>query len=128
MSKSLYKHDDSESREGFSTRLGFLLIAAGCAIGLGNIWRFPFIVGQYGGAAFVLLIILFLVVLGLPLLIMEFAVGRASHRSVARSFDALEPRHTKWHWFKWFALAGNYMLMMFYTTVCGWMVAYLFKM
>lgn len=115
-------------REGFSSRLGFLLIAAGCAIGLGNIWRFPFIVGQYGGAAFVLLIILFLIVLGLPVLIMEFSVGRASYRSVARSFDALEPRGTKWHRFKWFALAGNYLLMMFYTTVCGWMVAYLYKM
>lgn len=115
-------------REGFSSRLGFLLIAAGCAIGLGNIWRFPFIVGQYGGAAFVLLIILFLVVLGLPILIMEFSVGRASYRSVARSFDALEPRGSKWHRFKWVALAGNYCLMMFYTTVCGWMVAYLYKM
>ena len=115
-------------REGFSSRLGFLLISAGCAIGLGNIWRFPYITGEYGGAAFVLLIILFLAILGLPVLVMEFSVGRASHRSTARSFNALEPRGSKWHHFKWFTLAGNYILMMFYTTVCGWMVAYLFKM
>ena len=117
-----------DSREKFSSRLGFLLISAGCAIGLGNIWRFPYITGEYGGAAFILLIVFFLVVLGLPVLVMELAVGRASYRSTARSFDALEPRGTKWHWFKWMTLAGNYILMMFYTTVCGWMVAYLFKM
>ena len=117
-----------EGREGFSNRLGFLLISAGCAIGLGNIWRFPYITGEYGGAAFVLLIVLFLLVLGLPVLVMEFAVGRASYRSTARSFDALEPRGTKWHRFKWVTIVGNYLLMMFYTSVCGWMVAYLFKM
>ena len=119
---------DGEGREGFSSRLGFLLISAGCAIGLGNIWRFPYITGEYGGAAFVLLVILFLVILGLPLLVMEFAVGRASYRSTARSFDALEPRGSKWHRFKWFSIVGNYLLMAFYTSVCGWMVAYLFKM
>lgn len=118
---------DGQGREGFSSRLGFLLISAGCAIGLGNIWRFPYITGQYGGAAFVLMILFFLVVLGVPLLVMEFSVGRASHRSTARSFNALEPRGSKWHWFKWFTLVGNYVLMMFYTSVCGWMVAYLFK-
>ncbi len=122
------KSIDGKGREGFSSRLGFLLISAGCAIGLGNIWRFPYITGQYGGAAFVLLIILFLVLLGLPVLVMEFAVGRASYRSTARSFNALEPKGTKWHWFKWFSIVGNYVLMMFYTSVCGWMVAYLFKM
>ena len=118
---------DGQGREGFSSRLGFLLISAGCAIGLGNIWRFPYITGQYGGAAFVLMILFFLVVLGVPLLVMEFSVGRASHRSTARSFNALEPRGSKWHWFKWFTLVGHYVLMMFYTSVCGWMVAYLFK-
>lgn len=117
-----------EGREGFSNRLGFLLISAGCAIGLGNIWRFPYITGEYGGAAFVLLIIFFLLVLGLPVLVMEFAVGRASYRSTARSFDALEPRGSKWHRFKWVTIVGNYLLMMFYTSVCGWMVAYLVKM
>ena len=114
-------------RESFRSRLGFLLVSAGCAIGIGNVWRFPYITGQYGGAAFVLMILFFLVVLGVPLLVMEFSVGRASHRSTARSFNALEPRGSKWHWFKWFTLVGNYVLMMFYTSVCGWMVAYLFK-
>ncbi len=122
------KEITDEGREKFSNRLGFILISAGCAIGLGNIWRFPYITGQYGGAAFVLLILLFLVILGLPILVIEFAVGRASYRSVARSFNALEPEGTKWHRYKWFALAGNFLLMMFYTTVCGWMIAYLCKM
>lgn len=117
-----------EGREGFSNRLGFLLISAGCAIGLGNIWRFPYITGEYGGAAFVLIIVFFLAVLGLPVLVMEFAVGRASYRSTARSFDALEPRGTKWHRFKWVTIVGNYLLMMFYASVCGWMIAYLVKM
>ena len=110
-------------REKFGSRLGFILISAGCAIGLGNVWRFPYIVGQYGGAAFVLLYLLFLVVFALPILVMEFAVGRASQKGVARSFDELEPAGSNWHRFKWAALAGNYLLMMFYTTVAGWMLA-----
>ena len=112
-------------REKFGSRLGFILISAGCAIGLGNVWRFPYIVGQYGGAAFVLLYLLFLVVFALPILVMEFAVGRASQKGVARSFDELEPAGPKWHRFKWAALAGNYLLMMFYTTVAGWMLAFM---
>ncbi len=112
------------SREQFGSRLGFILISAGCAIGLGNVWRFPYITGQYGGAAFVLLYLLFLAVFALPILVMEFSVGRASQKGVARSFDELEPTGTKWHRFKWAALAGNYLLMMFYTTVAGWMLAY----
>ena len=112
-------------REKFGSRLGFILISAGCAIGLGNVWRFPYIVGQYGGAAFVLLYLLFLVVFALPILVMEFAVGRASQKGVARSFDELEPARSKWHRFKWAALAGNYLLMMFYTTVAGWMLAFM---
>ena len=116
-----------EGREKFSSRLGFILISAGCAIGLGNIWRFPYITGQYGGAAFVLLIIFFLIVLGVSILVMEFAVGRASYRSMARSFDALEPRGSKWHRFKWLGLVGCYLLMMFYTVVCGWTIAYFVK-
>lgn len=115
-------------REKFSSRLGFILISAGCAIGLGNVWRFPYIVGQYGGAAFVLVYLLFLLILGLPIVVMEFAVGRASQKSVARSFDVLEPKGSKWHWFKWPAMAGNYILMMFYTTVAGWMGIYFVKM
>ena len=115
-------------REKFSSRLGFILISAGCAIGLGNVWRFPYIVGQYGGAAFVLIYLAFLLVLGLPIVIMEFAVGRASQKSAARSFDLLEPKGSKWHLNKYIAIAGNYLLMMFYTTVAGWMVLYCVKM
>lgn len=115
-------------REKFSSRLGFILISAGCAIGLGNVWRFPYIVGQYGGAAFVLIYAVFLVLLGLPIIIMEFAVGRASQKSAALSFDVLEPKGSKWHIEKWFAMAGNYILMMFYTTVAGWLVLYFVKM
>lgn len=115
-------------REKFSSRLGFILISAGCAIGLGNVWRFPYIVGKYGGAAFVLIYLLFLVILGLPIMVMEFSVGRSSRCSAALSFDRLEPKGTKWHWYKFGAMAGNYLLMMFYTTIGGWMVAYLIKM
>lgn len=115
-------------REKFSSRLGFLLISAGCAIGLGNVWRFPFITGKYGGAAFVLLYLVFLVLLGLPIMVMEFAVGRASQKSVAQSFDVLEPKHSKWHLHKYSSLAGNYLLMMFYTTIAGWMLIYCYKM
>ncbi|MCI6676166.1 MAG: sodium-dependent transporter [Clostridiales bacterium] len=115
-------------REKFSSRLGFILISAGCAIGLGNVWRFPYITGVYGGAAFVLIYLFFLAILGIPILVCEFAVGRASQASAAVSFDRLEPKGTKWHWFKWAAMGGNYMLMMFYTTIGGWMLLYFFKM
>ena len=115
-------------REKFSSRLGFILISAGCAIGLGNVWRFPYITGKYGGAAFVLLYIFFLLILGLPIMVAELAVGRASQRSAAQSFDVLEPKGTKWHWYKWGAMAGNYLLMMFYTTIAGWMLYYVYKM
>ena len=115
-------------REKFSSRLGFLLISAGCAIGLGNVWRFPFITGKYGGAAFVLLYLVFLILLGLPIMVMEFAVGRASQKSVAQSFDTLEPKNSKWHLHKYTSLAGNYLLMMFYTTIAGWMLIYCYKM
>ena len=114
-------------RNGFSTRLGFILVSAGCAIGLGNVWRFPYITGQYGGASFVLIYLLFLAILGLPIMVAEFAVGRASIRSAAMSFDVLEPKGTKWHWYKYGAIAGNLLLMMFYTTVSGWMLYYLYK-
>ena len=115
-------------REKFSSRLGFILISAGCAIGLGNVWRFPYITGKYGGAAFVLVYLFFLLILGLPLMVMEFAVGRASQKSAALSFDVLEPKGTKWHLYKYGAMAGNYLLMMFYTTIGGWMLLYFFKM
>lgn len=115
-------------REKFGSRLGFILISAGCAIGLGNVWRFPYIVGAYGGAAFILIYLLFLVIFGLPIMTMEFSVGRASQKSIAYSFQALEPSGTKWHWFSFIGMAGNYLLMMFYTTITGWMFAYFFKM
>ena len=115
------------NRERFSSRLGFILISAGCAVGLGNVWRFPYITGQYGGAAFVLVYLIFLVLLGLPIMVMEFAVGRASQKSAARSFHVLEPAGTKWHLQGYACMAGNYPLMMFYTTVGGWMAAYIFK-
>ena len=114
-------------REKFGSRLGFILISAGCAIGLGNVWRFPYIAGQYGGAAFILIYLIFLVIFGLTIMTMEFSVGRASARSIVRSFDALEPKGTKWHWYGKIGMAGNYLLMMFYTTVTGWMLAYFFK-
>ena len=117
-----------ESREKFGSRLGFILISAGCAIGLGNVWRFPYIVSQYGGAAFILLYLLFLVIFGLPIMTMEFAVGRASQKSLAGSFNALEPKKSKWHLYSWAGLTGNYLLMMFYTTVTGWMFIYFVKM
>ena len=117
-----------KERETFASRLGFVLISAGCAIGLGNVWRFPYIVGRYGGAAFVLIYLAFLVILGLPIMAMEFSVGRASRQSIATSFHKLEPKDTKWHWYSWFGMAGNYMLMMFYTTVAGWMILYCIKM
>ena len=116
------------NREKFSSRLGFILISAGCAIGLGNVWRFPYITGKYGGAAFILMYLLFLVVLGLPIMVMEFSVGRASKKSAAKSFDILEPKGTQWNKIKYLAIAGNYILMMFYTTVGGWMINYCIKM
>lgn len=116
-----------ENREKFSSRIGFILISAGCAVGLGNVWRFPYIVGKYGGAIFVAIYLAFLLLLGLPIMVMEFSVGRASQKSVAKSFRLLEPKGTKWHLFSYVALGGNYLLMMFYTTVGGWMIAYVFK-
>ena len=117
-----------EKREKFSSRLGFILISAGCAIGLGNVWRFPYITGKYGGGTFVLIYLFFLLVLGLPIIVMEFAVGRGSQKSVATSFEELEPKGSKWHIYKYFAIAGNFLLMMFYTTIGGWMLAYFVKM
>lgn len=119
---------EPQKREHFASRLGFILISAGCAIGLGNVWRFPYVTGEYGGGAFVLLYLVFLLILGIPIMTMEFAVGRASQKSSAQSFDTLEPKGTKWHWIKWISLGGCYLLMMFYTTVAGWMINYVFKM
>ena len=114
-------------RESFKSRLGFILVSAGCAIGLGNVWKFPYICGENGGAAFILIYLVFLAVMGWPILMAEFAVGRGSKRSVAQSFSILESEKSNWHRFKWFAIAGNYLLMMFYTMVCGWMMYYAFN-
>ena len=115
-------------RERFSSRIGFILISAGCAIGLGNVWRFPYITGKYGGAAFVLIYLFFLIVMGLPIMVMEFSVGRASQKSIALSFNVLEKKGTKWHLYRYVGIAGNYLLMMIYTTIGGWMLVYFFKM
>ena len=114
----------TKPRETFASRLGFIFLSAGCAIGLGNVWRFPFITGQYGGAAFVLIYILFLLFLAMPIMVMEFAVGRASQQSMSRSFIVLRPEHKVWSLWGYIGWAGNYILMMFYTTVTGWMLAY----
>ena len=114
-------------RESFKSRLGFLLVSAGCAIGIGNVWRFPYVVGQNGGGLFVLLYLVFLIAMGLPVLTMELAVGRASRKSAVQGYQALEKPGSKWHIHGWFAIAGCYMLMMYYTTVSGWMVTYFYK-
>ena len=111
-------------REQFSSRLGFLLIAAGCAIGLGNVWRFPYITGQYGGAIFVIMYLFFLLLLGVPLLTLELSVGRASRRSVARAFEILEKPGSKWHWNKFWMIPGSYVLMSFYGVITGWLLYY----
>lgn len=113
-------------RERLGSRLGFILLSAGCAIGVGNVWKFPWMVGQYGGGAFVLFYALFLIVLGLPIMTMEFAVGRASQKSPVRAYQALQKPGQKWHIHGYFAMIGNYLLMMFYTTVCGWMLHYFY--
>lgn len=114
-------------REKFGSRLGFILVSAGCAIGLGNVWKFPYICGAYGGAAFILIYLVFLLILGIPVMVCEFAVGRGSHKSVAQSFDVLEPRDTLWHRMKYIGIFGCYLLMMFYTMVGGWMMYYCYR-
>ena len=114
-------------RENFKSRLGFILVSAGCAIGIGNVWKFPFITGQYGGGIFVLFYLLFLVIMGVPVLSMELAVGRASRKSAVLGYKALEKPGQKWHIHGWFAIAGCYLLMMYYTTVSGWMLSYFVK-
>ncbi len=114
-------------RESFQSRLGFLLVSAGCAIGIGNVWRFPYVAGQNGGGLFVLLYLIFLVIMGLPVLTMELAVGRASRKSAVLAYKALEKPGAKWHIHGWFAILGCYVLMMYYTTVSGWMLDYFVK-
>ena len=118
---------DNNNREQFGSRLGYILVSAGCAIGIGNVWKFPYICGQYGGAIFMLIYLVFLVILGIPVMTSEFAIGRASRRSAALAYDVLEPKGAKWHWLRWLSIVGCYLLMMYYTTVAGLMMHYGFK-
>ena len=111
-------------REKLGSRLGFILLSAGCAIGIGNVWKFPYMAGQYGGGIFVLIYLIFLVIMGVPVMTMEFAIGRAGQSSPAKFYKALEPKSSKWHLHGYAAVVGNYLLMMFYTTVSGWMIKY----
>lgn len=111
-------------RETFGSRLGFILVSAGCAVGIGNVWKFPYMCGQFGGAAFILIYLVFLLIMGIPVMVCEFGVGRASRHSVAAAYETLEPQGTKWHITKWIGIIGCYFLMMFYTTVGGWMLYY----
>lgn len=111
-------------REKLGSRLGFILLSAGCAIGVGNVWKFPYVAGQYGGGIFVLIYLIFLLCMGVPAMTMEFAVGRAAQKSPARIYHQLEKNGQKWHWHSYLAVAGNYILMMFYCVVCAWMLYY----
>jgi NSS family neurotransmitter:Na+ symporter len=122
--------DDSQNkaeREKFGSRLGFILVSAGCAIGIGNVWKFPYLCGQYGGAAFIVIYLIFLLILGIPVMVCEFAIGRKSGHSAALAFNVLEPPGSRWHHLRWISIIGCYMLMMYYTTVAGWMAYYCFK-
>lgn len=114
-------------REKFGSRMGFILVSAGCAIGIGNVWKFPYICGEYGGAAFILIYLAFLLILGIPVLTCEFAIGRSSRKSVALSFEELAPSGTQWHRLKYIGIIGCYLLMMFYTMVGGWMMYYCYR-
>lgn len=113
-------------REKLGSRLGFILLSAGCAIGIGNVWKFPYMAGQSGGGIFVLIYLFFLLIMGIPVLTMEFSIGRAAQKSPAKMYQELEPKGSKWHWHGIASLAGSYLLMMFYTTVAGWMLYYFF--
>lgn len=114
-------------RESFKSRLGFILVSAGCAIVIGNVWRFPYVAGENGGGLFVLLYLIFLVLMGIPVLTMELAVGRASRKSAVLGYKKLEKPKSKWHIHGWFCMLGCYLLMMYYTTVSGWMTSYFYK-
>lgn len=127
LSTVLTVEETNMNRARFASRLGFILVSAGCAVGIGNVWKFPYMCGQFGGAMFILIYLVFLAVLGLPIMISEFAVGRGSQRSVAQSFKVLQPKGQKWHHLGAIGVAGCYLLMMFYTTVGGWMLYYCYK-
>lgn len=120
--------ENQVKRETLGSRLGFILLSAGCAIGIGNVWKFPWMVGKYGGGAFVLIYLVCLIILGVPVMTMEFAMGRASRKSVVKMYQELEKPKSKWHIHGYFAMAGNYILMMFYTVVTGWMLQYFVDM
>lgn len=122
------KTNDSAPREHLGSRLGFILLSAGCAIGIGNVWKFPYMAGQNGGGIFVLIYLIFLAIMGIPVMTMEFALGRASQKSPARLYHELEPKGSKWHIHGYAAVAGNYLLMMFYTSVSAWIIQYFVKM
>lgn len=128
MSENIHKVRKIMKRERLGSRLGFILLSAGCAIGIGNVWKFPYMVGQYGGGAFVLIYLFFLAILGVPVMTMEFAMGRASQKSPVKLYQELEPKGSKWHIHGYVAVAGNYILMMFYTCVAGWMLQYFVDM
>ena len=113
-----------KERESVGSRLGFILLSAGCAIGIGNVWRFPYMVGENGGGLFVIAYIVFLMALGVPIMTMEYAIGRSSRVSILSAYKKLEPKGTKWHVFGYFAIAGNYLLLMFYSVVSGWILRY----
>lgn len=115
------------NRESFQSRLGFILVSAGCAIGIGNVWKFPYVAGANGGGIFVLFYLLFLLIMGVPVLSMELAVGRASRKSAVQGYKELQPKGSKWHIHGWFCIIGCYLLMMYYTTVAGWMLGYFIK-
>jgi NSS family neurotransmitter:Na+ symporter len=113
-----------KERETLGSRMGFILLSAGCAIGIGNVWRFPYMVGENGGGLFVLAYVLFLLILGVPIMTMEYAMGRSSRKSILLAYKQLEPKGSKWHVFGYFAIAGNYLLLMFYSVVSGWILRY----
>ena len=116
-----------ENRETFRSKIGFLLVSAGCAIGIGNVWKFPYVAGQNGGGLFVLFYLVFLALLGIPVLTVELSIGRASRKTIVQGYKVLEKKGHKWHIHGYFCLAASYLLMMYYTTVAGWMLAYFWK-
>lgn len=116
-----------QQREKFGSRLGFILVSAGCAVGLGNVWKFPYMCGQYGGATFIVIYLIFLAMIGFPIMVCEFSVGRGSQKSCATSFKVLEPKGSRWHNYGYLGMMGNYLLMMFYTMVAGWMIYYCYR-
>ena len=117
----------NDDRGSFASRFGFIMVSAGCAVGIGNVWKFPYVAGENGGGVFVLFYLVFLVLMGIPVMTMEYSIGRASRLSILRGYRKLEKPGSKWHIHGWFAIAGCYLLMMYYTMVSGWIIIYFFK-